>query len=171
MRLTFTQLSTLQRQEIYSAGGLGWSWVSTWAGPHDDPVAQPCNEAGLKSNRGEKTERGRDESPGHLLWQIPIDALEDDNKRCASPSTLKRLAKLITQFHLSHSEDSPPWILPRREEETSNLPGYAKSGTASTTVCLNTDCNLIFAARKIEKKQAKLKLTELLAFKRHSEIS
>lgn len=41
MRLTFTQLSTLQRREIYSASGPGWCQASTWAGPRDDPVAQP----------------------------------------------------------------------------------------------------------------------------------
>lgn len=41
MRLTFTQLSTRQEQEIYPARGLGWSRASTWARPHDDPVAQP----------------------------------------------------------------------------------------------------------------------------------
>ena len=32
----------------------------------------------------------------------------EDNKRRASRSTSKRLPKLITQFHLSHSEDSLP---------------------------------------------------------------
>lgn len=59
MRLTFTQLSTLQRREIYSASGRDWSQVSTWTSPHDDPVAQPWNEAGLQSNRGGNGERGR----------------------------------------------------------------------------------------------------------------
>lgn len=56
-------------------------------------------------------EEGRDgclDSPGHFLWQIPIDVQGEDNKRCASRSTLNRLAKLITQFYLSHSEDSLP---------------------------------------------------------------
>lgn len=119
-RLTFTQLSTLQRQEIYSASGPGWSQASTWASPHDDPVAQPWNEAGLRKRvawgRGKKTEREgwMSRFSWTFLWQILIDVQGEDNKRCASRSTLKRLAKLITQFHLSHSEDSLPWILPQR---------------------------------------------------------
>lgn len=119
MRLTFTQLSTLQRREIYSASGRDWSQVSTWTSPHDDPVAQPWNEAGLQSNRGGNGERGRRrwlDSPRLFLWQIPTDVLGEDNKRCASRSTLKRPAKLITLFHLSHSEDSLPWIQPQRKE-------------------------------------------------------
>lgn len=66
------------------------------------------------------------DSPRLFLWQIPTDVLGEDNKRCASRSTLKRPAKLITLFHLSHSEDSLPWIQPQRKEQTSNLPSYAE---------------------------------------------
>lgn len=117
MCLTFTQLSTLQRQEIYSASGLGWSRASTWAGPHDDPVAQPFNEAA----KGEKQSGGRRDgcldSPVHFLWQISKDVRGEDNKRCASRSTLKRLAKLITQFHLSHSAMNSASETARGEEE------------------------------------------------------
>lgn len=120
MRLTFTQLSTLQRQDIYSAGGSSLSQATTWAFPHDDPVAQSEMRRGWETRRARENKTSKRErcldSTGQFPWHIPVEMQGEDNKCRTSWSTIKRLAKLITQFHLSRSEDMLPWILPQTEE-------------------------------------------------------